>query len=121
MACNKIQFQKGISLNEFLQQYGSEDQCFDALYSWRWPKGFECPVCGHDKRCEVSARRLQQCNRCHHQTSIIAGTIFEASKLPLTIWFQGYLSDDSGQERHLSDAVTSSVRDFVQRRLADEA
>jgi len=89
MARNKIQFQKGISLNEFLQQYGSEDQCFDALYSWRWPKGFECPVCGHDKRCEVSARRLQQCNRCHHQTSIIAGTIFEASKLPLTIWFQG--------------------------------
>ncbi len=72
-----------------MQQYGSEDQCFDALYSWRWPKGFECPVCGHDKRCEVSARRLQQCNRCHHQTSIIAGTIFEASKLPLTIWFQG--------------------------------
>ena len=89
MARNKIQFQKGISLNEFMQQYGSEEQCFAALYAWRWPKGFECPLCGHDKHCEVSARRLQQCNRCHHQTSIIAGTIFEASKLPLTTWFQG--------------------------------
>jgi len=89
MARNKIQFQKGISLNEFMQQYGSEEHCFEALYAWRWPKGFECPVCGHNKHCEVSARRLQQCHRCHHQTSIIAGTIFESSKLPLTTWFQG--------------------------------
>lgn len=89
MARNKVQFQKGISLNECMQQYGSEAQCFAALYAWRWPKGFECPVCGHNKHCEVSVRRLQQCNRCHHQTSVIAGTIFEASKLPLTIWFQG--------------------------------
>jgi len=89
MARNQIQFQKGLSLNEFLKQYGSEAQCIDALYAWRWSEGFACPVCGHDKHCEVSARRLQQCNRCHHQTSVIAGTIFESTKLPLMTWFQG--------------------------------
>ena len=49
MACNPIQFQKGISLNEFLSLYGTEDQCFDALYRWRWPNGFVCPHCGHDR------------------------------------------------------------------------
>ena len=32
MARNPVQFQKGISLNEFLSLYGTEDQCFDALY-----------------------------------------------------------------------------------------
>jgi len=89
MARNKIQFQKGLSLNEFLKRYGTEDQCFEALYAWRWPRGFACPLCGHHKHCEVSARRLQQCNRCHHQTSLIAGMMFEATKLPLTTWFQG--------------------------------
>jgi len=87
MARNKVQFQKGMSLTEFLQHYGTEDQCFDALYKWRWPNGFQCPSCGHDKGCQLTNRKLQQCNRCHHQTSITAGTILESTKLPLTTWF----------------------------------
>ena len=89
MARSPVQFQKGISLNEFLSLYGTEDQCFDALYHWRWPNGFVCPHCGHDRSCQLNTRKLQQCNRCHRQTSITAGTIFEATKLPLTVWFQG--------------------------------
>ena len=28
-----------------------------------------------------------QCNHCHHQSSLIAGTLFAGTKLPLTIWF----------------------------------
>ena len=32
MARNPVQFQKGISLSEFLSQYGTEQQCCDALY-----------------------------------------------------------------------------------------
>ena len=89
MARNRVQFQKGVSLNEFISQYGTEDQCFDALYAWRWPQGFRCPHCGHDKQCQLAHRKLQQCYRCHHQTSLTAGTIFESTKLPLTLWFQG--------------------------------
>ena len=53
MARNPVQFQKGISLNEFLSLYGTEDQCFDALYRWRWPNGFVCPHCGHDRHCQT--------------------------------------------------------------------
>ena len=88
MARNPVQFQKGISLNAFLSLYGTEDQCFDALYQWRWPNGFLCPHCGHDRCCQLNSRKLQQCNRCHRQTSITAGTIFDSTKLPLTVWFQ---------------------------------
>jgi hypothetical protein len=32
-------------------------------------------------------RAVYQCNRCHHQHSLISGTIFSATKLPLTLWF----------------------------------
>ena len=39
MARNPVQFQKGISLNAFLSLYATEDQCFDALFQWRWPNG----------------------------------------------------------------------------------
>ncbi|MDB4222349.1 IS1595 family transposase [Granulosicoccus sp.] len=89
MARNKVQFQKGVSLTEFLSQYGTEEQCFNALYTWRWPEGFVCPNCNHDKCCQLTSRKLQQCNRCHQQTSLTVGTIFESTKLPLTLWFQG--------------------------------
>ena len=88
MAHNPVQFQKGISLSVFLSLYGTEDQCFDALYQWRWPNGFLCPHCGHDRCCQLNSRKLQQCNRCHRQTSITAGTIFDSTKLALTVWFQ---------------------------------
>ena len=33
MARNPVQFQKGISFNEFLSLYGTEDQCFDGKRS----------------------------------------------------------------------------------------
>jgi len=89
VARNKVQFQKGISLNQFIKEYGTEDQCFDALYAWRWPEGFVCSNCGHDKCCQLMTHKLQQCNHCHHQTSMTAGTIFESTKLPLSLWFQG--------------------------------
>lgn len=42
-------FQKGLSLNEFLATYGTEDQCAERLVNWRWPDGFVCPECGHAK------------------------------------------------------------------------
>jgi len=88
MRRNAVQFQKGLSLNEFMKKYGDEDQCFDELFKLRWPDGFVCPNCGHDKSCHLNTRKLRQCYRCKRQTSVIAGTIFESSKLPLTVWFQ---------------------------------
>ncbi|ABC28318.1 conserved hypothetical protein [Hahella chejuensis KCTC 2396] len=88
MARNKVQFQKGYSLGEFFQAYGTEGQCFDALFQWRWPNGFQCPFCAHDQYCKLTQRQLLQCNRCRRQTSITAGTILQSTKLPLTLWFQ---------------------------------
>jgi transposase-like protein len=89
MAKNQVQFQKGLSLPEFLEQYGTEEQCRRAVYGWRWPRGFRCPECGHAGHCEILGSGLYQCHRCHHQTSLISGTLFEYTKLPLRIWFLG--------------------------------
>ena len=85
-----MQYQKGISLNEFLSLYGTEQHCFDRrCTTGDGPNGFVCPNCGHDRGCQLTTHKLEQCYRCNRQTSITAGTIFEATKLPLTVWFQG--------------------------------
>ncbi|WP_419601837.1 IS1595 family transposase [Thiolapillus sp.] len=89
MSINPIQFQRGLSLPDFLSQYGTEAQCESALEKVRWRDGFRCPQCGHD-HCTVFRRGQQplyQCSACHHQTSLQVGTLFQASKLPLTTWF----------------------------------
>lgn len=87
MSKNTIQFQQGISLQEFFSHYGTEEQCYQAVFKWRWPNGFICPRCGHDCYCTLKSRKLLQCNRCRAQISVTARTIFDSTKLPLTTWF----------------------------------
>jgi transposase-like protein len=87
MSKNKVQFQTGYSLIELFKNYGTENQCADALFKWRWPVGFRCPQCDSGRHSVVKTRKLYQCTDCRHQTSLISGTIFEQTKLPLTLWF----------------------------------
>ena len=87
MKKNLIQFQKGFSLTDFMKRYGTERQCTDALFQARWPSGFQCPSCGGHRYNMVNTRNLYQCSTCHHQTSLISGTLFEQTKLSLTVWF----------------------------------
>ena len=69
-----------------MQLYGTEDQCRACLFAWRWPEGFVCPACGGMRYCVVrqEGRELYQCNACRTQTSLIAGTIFASTKLPIS-------------------------------------
>ena len=89
MAMNPVQFQQGLSMAEFFQQYGTQAQCEAALEQSRWPNGFRCPAC----RCslhtmfERGGRKHWQCRRCRHQATVTSGTIFADTKVPLTRWF----------------------------------
>ena len=78
---------RGLSDAAFREAFGTEEQCRTALVRLRWPDGFVCPCCGHREHCVLAGRGLYQCNRCKTQTSPTAGTIFHATKLPLTLWF----------------------------------
>ena len=87
MPKNTIQFQKGLSLQNFLRSYGTEEDCRNRLFNMRWPNGFCCPQCGCNHYYNITTRNLYQCTACKRQSSLISGTIFESSKLPLTTWF----------------------------------
>lgn len=89
MGINQVQFQKGLSMPEFLEKYGTVAKCHQALVDVRWPRGFVCPDCGSTRHGEFERKGLHywQCRDCRTQTTVTCGTIFESSKLPLTIWF----------------------------------
>ena len=56
IARNVVQFQKGLSEPAFEQEYGSEEQCQAIVVAARWPRGFECPVCGGKQYSLVTTR-----------------------------------------------------------------
>ena len=76
------------SLIEFQQRFPDEAACAAYLAAVRWPHGFICPGCNHTKAWQLQTKAwTYECAACHKQTSVTAGTILHASKLPLTLWF----------------------------------
>ena len=78
---------RGLSEGEFRQRFGTEAARRAALFELRWREGLTCPACGHRGFCALRTRQLFQCNRCKEQVRLTAGTVFQATKLPLTAWF----------------------------------
>lgn len=74
------------NLTELEQRFGREDACRKYLADLRWPDGFRCPRCGGDKGWPVG--NLQRCSACRYTVSVTAGTIFEGTRKPLTLWFR---------------------------------
>lgn len=89
MPQNRIQFQKGMSLDEFIDHYGTDLKCEQALESARWGRGYHCPKCGCTKHSAFyrNGKKHWQCSDHKHQTTVQSGTIFHASRLPLRKWF----------------------------------
>lgn len=77
-----------MTLAEFESRFGTEEACADYLFEVRWPKGFRCPRCEGCKAWPVRERFLWQCAACGYQVSVTAGTVFERTRKPLTLWFR---------------------------------
>ena len=75
------------NLAEFEARFSTERACREYLIRLRWPDGFRCPQCGGRKSWPVR-EVLLQCAGCGHQSSVTAGTIFQDTRKPLTVWFR---------------------------------
>lgn len=73
------------STGEFQAWFRTDADCLDYLEWLRWPDGFACPSCG------CAGWRLGdgrfECGGCGRRTSVTAGTIFDRTRTPLTVWF----------------------------------
>jgi transposase-like protein len=74
-------------LPSFLERFGTDEQCRTYLFQARWPEGFCCMACGHERAWAHKARLIDECAACGKQHSLLAGTIFEQTKTGLSRWF----------------------------------
>lgn len=74
------------STAEFLSWFSTDEDCLDYLRWVRWPDGFLCPRCGDTTGWRMSDGRWC-CRSCDARTSVTAGTIFDRTRTPLTVWF----------------------------------
>jgi len=72
---------------ELERRFSSEQGCREYLFDLRWPDGFRCLRCGIGKAWLLASGRWQ-CAGCGHQSSVTAGTVFQDTRTPLTVWFR---------------------------------
>ena len=75
------------TLSEFEARFSTEQACRAFLAQLRWPDGFVCPRCQAGPA-RASTRQRMICTACRYQASVTAGTIFQGSRQPLTLWFR---------------------------------
>ncbi len=120
VAMNRIQFQPGLSMPECLQHYGTEVQCEATPEKARWPNGFRCPRCGGSAHCVVrgGGRKRFQCDACHRQSALIAGTVFQGTKLELSVWFLA-IDHQPGKDRIVGSGAQGPPWRELPHRVAD--
>jgi hypothetical protein len=80
---------KPLTIYEFLEKFGTEEQCREHLWEMRFGEGFVCPKCGCEQGYEITTRSVMKCAEkyCGYQVSTTAGTIFHKTKTPLYKWY----------------------------------
>ncbi|MCD4664099.1 MAG: IS1595 family transposase [Bacteroidales bacterium] len=74
------------NFQEFLAQFPDENACWHYLIDTRWPQGYVCSQC-QSMKYWLTAKHKIHCSGCGTEFSITSGTIFQASKKPLLLWF----------------------------------
>ena len=78
-----------MNLIEVTKKYNTQAKCLKLLEKLRWGKSVKCTFCESK---QVKTIKTEQgrysCKNCNKSFSVIVGTIFEETRLPLPKWFQ---------------------------------
>ncbi len=75
------------TMAELEKMFITDDACRIYLTQLRWQEGFICPKCGETRNWAMTNGYFL-CAKCRRQQSILQGTIFQDSHLPLITWFR---------------------------------
>jgi transposase-like protein len=112
-----------MSLIEFIEHFGTEEQCRAHLFAMRFGSGFVCPRCGHMHGVEIKTRLSMQCSNCGYQQSATVGTVMHDTKLPIQKWYYAIYLITSGKrgmsakelQRHIK--VTYKTAWYINQRI----
>ena len=85
------------SAGELRSWFPTDAECLDYLEWLRWPNGFVCPQCAGESGWQLGDGRTM-CAACSCRTSVTAGTIFDRTRTPLTVWFMACWLFASGKD-----------------------
>lgn len=78
---------------DFKTNFSDKKQCLEYLVELKYKDGkFTCPVCQSQNSWRVRKCTAHECAICHHQESVLSGTIFQDTHKPLTSWFRAIWS-----------------------------
>lgn len=78
--------EKGI--HAFFTKFSTDEKCRAYLEHQRWGNIVHCPFCFKpDKIYKFRNNKTYKCGLCKLNFSVVKGTIFERSHIPLTKWF----------------------------------
>jgi transposase-like protein len=78
-----------MNLIEVNKNYNTQAKCLVLLEKLRWGKNVKCTFCSSNKVSMIKSEQGRySCKNCKKSFSVIVGTIFEETRLPLPIWFQ---------------------------------
>ncbi|MFC2003434.1 IS1595 family transposase [Chloroflexota bacterium] len=76
-----------MNIMKLMDKYHSEESCRKTLVELRWPNGVACPRCGSLDVRNSYTRGQYDCGSCGYQFSVLTGTMFHDTHLPLPKWF----------------------------------
>lgn len=78
-----------MNLSEVNKNYNTQAKCLKLLQKLRWGKTVKCTFCGSKSTKPIKSEQgRHSCKKCKKSFSVLVGTIFEDSRLPLPKWFQ---------------------------------
>ena len=108
------------TLLELERRFSTEEACAEYLARLRWLAGWVCPRCAGAEAWSVRRNRWR-CDRCRYEMSVTAGTIFQDSHLPLTIWFRAMWQWPAKERYQRFGFAAGSGPGQLQDRLGDAA
>ena len=72
---------------QIFEKFPTKDSCIEHLEKVRWNNEPRCPYCNSTKQSPMKKESRYHCNNCNTSFSVMVGTIFHNTKLPLQKWF----------------------------------